>query len=436
MARIAEEEIERLKRELSIERLAEARGVKLKQHGKDLLGLCPFHDDREPSLVITPKKNLWHCLGACQTGGSVIDWVMKAEGVSFRHAVELLREDAPSLAAEAPPRASRQKGPVPKMATTNKLDAPLDGGAEDGVVLEQVLNFYQATLRDSPDALAYLEKRGLKSSELVEHFRLGFSNRTLGYRLPYRNRKEGAALRDRLEKLGLYRGTGHEHFAGSLVVPIFNDSGEVVEMYGRKVSAKLRKGTPQHLYLPGPHRGVFNHAAVVASEEVILCESLIDAMTFWCAGFRNVTASYGTEGFTDDHRRAFFESGVKKILIAYDRDEAGEKAAKKLGKELSEHGIECYRVLFPKGMDANEYALKVGPAEKSLGIALRQAEWLAGTRRIATEAANVSEHPSELPSLAAALFLLLGQRPRPCRMKTLTRCQARSPWPARAVATR
>ena len=52
---------------------------------------CPFHDDREPSLVMTPAKNLWHCLGACQAGGSVIDWVMRAEGVSFRHAVELLR---------------------------------------------------------------------------------------------------------------------------------------------------------------------------------------------------------------------------------------------------------------------------------------------------------------------------------------------------------
>ena len=66
MARIADEELERIKREVSLARLAEARGVVLKKHGKDLLGLCPFHDDREPSLVITPSKNIWHCLGACQ----------------------------------------------------------------------------------------------------------------------------------------------------------------------------------------------------------------------------------------------------------------------------------------------------------------------------------------------------------------------------------
>src|SRR5512137_3158894 len=99
MARVPDVELERLKSQVSIQRLAEARGVVLKRHGADLLGLCPFHDDKEPSLVISPAKNLWHCLGACQAGGSVIDWVMKAEGVSFRHAVELLRNDSPSLAA-------------------------------------------------------------------------------------------------------------------------------------------------------------------------------------------------------------------------------------------------------------------------------------------------------------------------------------------------
>ena len=100
----SEEEIQRLKSEVSLERLATAAGVELKQHGKDLLGRCPFHDDREPSLVITPEKNLWHCLGECQTGGTVIDWVMRAEGVSFRHAVELLQDDALPLVAASSTR--------------------------------------------------------------------------------------------------------------------------------------------------------------------------------------------------------------------------------------------------------------------------------------------------------------------------------------------
>ena len=78
MARISDEEIARLKRDVDLVALVRARGVDLKRHGADLRGLCPFHDDHEPSLVVTPSKNLWHCLGACQTGGSVIDWVMRA----------------------------------------------------------------------------------------------------------------------------------------------------------------------------------------------------------------------------------------------------------------------------------------------------------------------------------------------------------------------
>ena len=161
-----------------------------------------------------------------------------------------------------------------------------------------------------------------------------------------------------------------------MVIPIFNREGEVVQMYGRKITPGLRRGTPLHLYLPGPHRGVWNEMALVASKEIILCESLIDALTFWCAGFRHVTASYGVNGFTDDHRAAFKRYGTKRVYIAYDRDDAGERAAQSLAEELMAMGIECFRVQFPKGMDANEYALKVTPAAKSLGVLLNNAVWL------------------------------------------------------------
>ena len=97
MARIPDTEIERLKNEISVERLVESSGIELKQGGKDLLGRCPFHEDATASLVVTPAKNLWHCFG-CGLGGGPIDWVIRKNGISFRHAVELLRAD-PSLAA-------------------------------------------------------------------------------------------------------------------------------------------------------------------------------------------------------------------------------------------------------------------------------------------------------------------------------------------------
>ena len=98
MARIPQAEIDRIQQEVSVERLVEGTGIELKKAGRDLMGKCPFHDDREASLVVTPAKNLWHCFG-CQIGGGPIDWVMKRNGVSFRHAVELLREGICSLAA-------------------------------------------------------------------------------------------------------------------------------------------------------------------------------------------------------------------------------------------------------------------------------------------------------------------------------------------------
>lgn len=362
MARIPPDELERLKAEVSVERLVGSSGVALRVVGKDRHGRCPFHDDREASLVVTPAKNLWHCF-SCQIGGGPIDWMMKSKGVSFRHAVELLREGEIDL-------------PAAKHGTVRALTAPVRFDADDAALLAETIAYYHERLKQSPEALAYLAKRGINDAALIERFQLGFADRTLGLRLPEKNRKAGGEIRGRLQKLGLYRESGHEHFNGSIVIPIIAPTGEITEVYGRKITEGLRPGTPNHLYLPGPHRGVWNESALVEHKEIILCEALIDALTFWCAGFRNVTASYGIEGFTPDHLAAFRRHGTMRVLIAYDRDEAGDRAAEKLAIQLNAAGLDCYRILFPKGMDANEYALKVQPAAKSLGIAIRKAQWL------------------------------------------------------------
>jgi len=380
MPHIPKDEIERLKQEISLQRLVESAGIELKKHGKDYLGLCPFHDDHEPSLVVSPEKNLWHCLGACQQGGDVIAWVMKREGVSFRHAVELLREGITALAAR----------PI-KHNTVRALPAPVAFNADDQLLLNQVIDYYHDTLKQSPEVLVYLTKRGLNSSELIEHFKLGYANRSLAYRLPLKNRHAGEAIRTQLQRIGVLRDSGHEHFNGSLVVPVFDEVGHVVEVYARKIRDDLRPGTAYHLYLPGPHRGVWNLEAVKVSKEVILCEALIDAMTFWCAGYRNVTTSYGVSGFTADHWAAFKENGIERVLIAYDRDAAGNQAAETLAQELNDQGIDAFRVLFPKGMDANEYALKVQPVHESLGLAIRKAEWIGNGKRSAITTANTNE---------------------------------------------
>ena len=131
MARIPDAEIERLKAEVSLVRLVESSGVALEKRGADHVGCCPFHDDKTPSLVVTPAKNLWRCFGACDAGGDVIAWVMKREGVSFRHAVELLKSDyAPDLDKRA------GSAPAPR-STVAKLPA-LATPAEDAELLGEV----------------------------------------------------------------------------------------------------------------------------------------------------------------------------------------------------------------------------------------------------------------------------------------------------------
>ncbi|MCD4750344.1 MAG: toprim domain-containing protein, partial [Thermoanaerobaculales bacterium] len=364
MARIPQDELERLKREIDLVQLITSCGVKLSKKGNDLVGLCPMHSDKEPSLVVTPSKNLWHCLGACGTGGTVIDWVMKTQAVSFRHAVEILRGGG-----------SVQSIRNAKRSTTPLLSCPISHDATGPKLIAQLMGFYHQELLQSKPALDYLEKRGINHPEAIARFKLGFVNRVLYYRLPTIGSTAGRAIREHLAAIGLTRKTGHEHFTGSVVFPIFDVSGEVVEIYGRRIT---NKGQPRHLYLPGPHRGIWNLDALRESKEIILCESLIDALTFWCAGYRHVTTTYGTNGFTTEIFEALKAYGIERVLIAFDRDDAGDAAAAKLAERLGAEGITCFRVLFPRGMDANEYALKVKPAEQSLGVLLRSAQHVAG----------------------------------------------------------
>ncbi len=386
MARLSDEVINQIKREVSLVRLIQSQGHQLKKHGKDYLLSCPFHDDKTASLVITPSTNLWHCMGACQKGGSVIDWVMQTQGVSFRFACEILQKDL-GLIIDSGTKPTKQN-------TTTKLTPPLAANADNQTALRQVIDYYHETFKQSPEVYEYLNSRGLNNPELIERFTLGFANRTLGYRLPEKNRKAGAELRGKLQDIGILRSSGHEHFNGSLVVPIMDEHGIISEVYGRKILGnQLRKGTAQHLYLPGPHDGVWNIEALKASKEIIVCEALIDAMTFWVNGFRHVTSSYGTSGFTDSHLAAFKKYGVERVLIAYDRDDAGNNAANQLAEKLQAEGIECFRILLPKGMDVNEYALNTTPAVKALGLVIRKAEWMGKGKTQVQPTTETSPHP-------------------------------------------
>ncbi|MFL9911154.1 CHC2 zinc finger domain-containing protein [Paraburkholderia sp. RL17-337-BIB-A] len=407
MARIPESELERMKADVSVEQLVRAHGIELAKSGKDWRGRCPFHDDSTPSLVVTPEKNLWHCFG-CGLGGGPVDWAMKANGISFRHAVELLREGIPALAAKVGTAHS----------TVRALPSPVSASADDAALLEQVVDYYHQTLKSSPEAQAYLEKRGIAGA--VDHFRLGYANRTLGLRMPDSKRQAGAAMRARLQSVGMMRESGHEHLNGSIVFNWRDESGHVAGLYGRKIADNLRPGTAYHLYLPGPHRGVFNAKGLRGQQEVILCESIIDALTFWCAGYTNVTASFGAEGFTEDHLALFEAQQIRRVIFAYDNDQAGHGAAIKLADRLMLKGFGCYRIRFPHGLDANAYALKVTPATKSLGVLVRRAEWMGnGIAQRREVAMPLPPHdaavlrPKEIPALRGNAASTAAPEPAP-----------------------
>jgi len=267
--------------------------------------------------------------------------------------------------------------------------------------LGQVAGYYHERLKQSATARAYLAWRGLDSDELIGHFQIGFADRSLGLRLPEKNRKEGEALRSRLTQLGLWRESGHEHFNGCIVVPLLDEQGHVVSFYGRRASRPAAtRGELRHLYPPGPHQGLFNRECL-QQPEIILCEAVLDALTFWVNGFKNVTCLFGTEGFTDELWEAM--KHVQRVRIAYDADDAGERAAQRDTERFQKHGMEVFRVKFPHGMDANEYACKVKPADKSLALLMNAAAWQgAGTRPPAPPPQPIAETLAPAPSSLAA----------------------------------
>jgi DNA primase catalytic core len=361
MAMVSQAELDELKGRVDLAELVRSKGIRLEKHGKDLKGLCPFHADETPSLIVSPGKNLFHC-PSCGAGGDAIAFLRRFDGVSFRHAVELLREGKwlGPMSAD---------GTVLRSPGARKLEPPVEPSADDHRQLGLVADYYHKRLLETAPAQDYLKKRGLFCLEAAQAFKLGYCDRTLGLRLPARVVKAGAELRGQLQRLGIYRESGHEHFRGCLTMPVLDAEGTVTEIYGRRIDDHPVRQAPRHLYLPGPHRGVWNLPAFASpffpagvfleecapGRSLILCEALLDALSFWVCGLRNVTASYGVAGFTPDHLRLLVDRRIRTVFIAYDRDAAGERASGELAARLAAEGIDCRRIEFPAGIDANAH---------------------------------------------------------------------------------
>ena len=402
MPKIADQRLRRVKTEIDLVDLVQSQGIELKAHGKDLIGLCPFHDDRTPSLVITPKMNLWHCMGACSSGGGVIDWTMKIKNVEFLEAVKILSNKLNGKTVSLVKPATVKSSPSKPILNATAEDSSFP---RDQKLLKRVIDYYRERLKETPRALGFLKSRGLVHPDLVEKFKLGYCDRTLVKILPKTVSEEGKKIRHRLRKTGLYKGKGHELFNGCVTFPVLDMEGNISEIYGRRIKDDTRLSS--HLYMPGAHSGVFNLQAF-AEKELIYCESIIDALSFWVHGFKNVTAIYGTGGFTQDHRTLLEVRGIKKVTIAFDNDEAGNRATQKIGEQLFEMGITCFRINLPYGLDINETMLlqnEFDERKETLSVLLKQAKRLSFKVTETTTEAKTKAAKKEKVSLKTAMIL-------------------------------
>lgn len=301
-------------------------------------------------------------------------------------------------------------------------DATFDLGLGDAELTEAVMAHYRAALADAPPVLGWLADQGVRRSEVVETFGLGFSDRTLGLSIPIGARVAGRELRGRLQALGVLRSTGHEQFRGCLVVPVRDASGRIVQCYGRRVKRPQQRGEVEPvevLWFPTPATAIW-HPQAMASAEVIVAGSVLDGLVWWSAGYRNVIAPGGPDGFPADMADRLVDAGVTRVLLAQARTPEGEQTAAALTAQLATVGMECFRVVFPAGCDASTVAVEADDATVTLGERLRAAQWL-GEGPVPSRHRDVT---GDGPTPPTAPRTIGGPRPLPAATGPRSECPA------------
>jgi DNA primase len=385
---VTKEGIERIKAANELAAVVAERGIEVKKKGRIVVARCPFHDEKTASFTITPSKGLYHCFG-CGAAGDVIGFVTKHDKLSFGAALEVLARRAGltlSRLMEERPRIVRTP---PAVLARPANGQPSAGGASPGgiappAVLSRVVEHYHRTFCERKDAQEYLTRRGLTDSDLLRALKVGYADGSLLKVIP----KDGD-VRDQLLQHGVITPEGRELLGGCIVVPIPDPiSGQWTNLYGRGLR------TPRHCYLPGILRGVLNFQAARLSPEVILTESILDALSFHQAGIGVAIPIYGVNGFTPDHLDLLKREGVKRVVLALDNDDAGRKGTDALKGKLEAAGVAVRALSFPEGIkDANELLVS---RNGDAGEVFRQ---LLDAATVSTPERPPSPGPISMPSL-------------------------------------
>ena len=322
--------------------------LRLQKAGRDLKGLCPFHQEKTPSLYVSPEKQLWHCYG-CQKGGDHFTFIQDIEHVDFRGALRLLAEKT-GVVLEESPGAGRQRELKRTIARLNGLAA----------------QYFHHILLENPAgqrALIQLESRGVTRASMTE-FQLGFA--PAGQRkdnLVRFLRKHGAADGEMMEAgLAIKPDGGGElwdRFRQRIIIPIHDEHGELVAFGGRVIDdtaqPKYLNTSQTALYDKG--RTLFNlHRARKSIHELkhaVLMEGYFDAITAWQANVTNVVTTSGTA--LGEHQVRLLKRETQELVLAFDRDDAGLNATQRAIELASKSGVYIKVVRVPQGKDPDDY---------------------------------------------------------------------------------
>ena len=325
--------------------------VNLKRAGSNKVGLCPFHSERTPSFTVFTNTETFKCFG-CGAGGDVITFIMRAENLEYISAVEFLAKRA----GLEMPDDSEHKSEMVKRSRMFDMN-------------REAARFFNKMLYDpcARQAQEYITKRRLSASA-VKRFGLGFAPKSFDalrkhmHSLGYRDDElREAFLCGKSERTGNY----FDYFRGRLIFPIIDNFGNVIAFGGRATDdeskPKYLNTSDTPVFKKSRNLFALNFARSACEEYLILCEGYMDVIAVNIAGFPNAVATLGT-ALTSEQARIMAKY-TKKVVIAYDSDDAGQAAAKRAIPLLTEAGLEVSVLKMQDAKDPDEYIKKFGAAK-------------------------------------------------------------------------
>lgn len=368
-----------------------ASTVSLIPNGRDFRGLCPFHDDRNPSFNVYPDRQTYRCW-VCDLGGDCFTWVQEIEKVSFPEAVKILAERA---RLELPDnwKNKQQNG----LSTNDKADL-ID-------VVEWGVNLMQQSLRTGSQgelARRYLKDRNI-SDETIRKFRLGYHPEDWSWLL---NQSEGRFSNKQLVDVSLAGerkdGTRYDNLVGRLVFPILDERGRTVSFGGRVLpgsnitsDAKYWNGLETSIFLKRKTLYAFDQAreTIRKSKAAIVVEGYMDCIACHQAGITNVIATLGT-AMTDDHVR-FLKRFADKIVLNYDGDEAGQRAAERSVTRFLAQDVDLRVLTLEEGQDPADYLEQHSPEEFQALIDAAPEAWEYKLQAVLSRYGTTSVHAKQ-----------------------------------------